>query len=610
VILGFRLTRKLALILTLAVLVTSSHTAQPVIKAQGGVVRRLNVPYFSGDVAWAEASIFWVGEVDPPGAPGTNYVDIRVAYTAGELVIFANVSDYFIWYDPAPTSSSDPTRYDAVAIYLDTVHDRALTPQIDDYLFLNGLCLYSCRNGTDNHRREARGTGTGWDTGWAGDWSDEPWARWGGCTNCPPGTCGLNSTGECGLNHGWGAKLYIPWSTLGLSGPPPEGTVWGLGVMLYDRDGQPPAGAVASQIWPENLDPDRPDTWAEMHFGLATFTPPQAVIEGTTVIRQGLGHSVVEDSWVGGGGTCTGGHEGDPEHDNHGTDGDLFVENQGDIADFPCFSKSFLRFYLDPVPPGKVIISATLSLHHWGNARWDLAQPSLIWLFTVDENWEENTLTWNNAPLARENLSTTWVDVVTPDNDPGRPGVRYDWDATQAVAEAYAAGEPVNIAMYSADTNMHSSKYLTSSDTGDWNKEGRPKLTVVWGEPVATVDKQVRPVAPNAGEVITYTMVMVGSGHLLTLTDTLPDGLSVPGPIQATEGNAGYSAVQRRVEWSGTPAAGQPVNVTFSVTVQISGPVALINTATLTDAIIGTSTDTAVVIVDGFRTYLPLMMKE
>lgn len=602
--------RKLVLMLLLAVLMASSHTVQPVVRAQGGAVRRVNVPYFSGDIVWAEASISWLGRVDPPGAPGQNYADVRVAYTAEELAIHINVEDYLVWYDRNPTPSGDPSQYDAVAVYLDIARDWSTTPQIDDYFFLSGLCMYSCKDGTNNHRREAQGTGTGWETGWTGDWSDESTARWGGCKDCPDGTCGPNSPSECGFNYGWSANIFIPWSTLGLSGPPSEGTVWGLGMTLYDRDGQPPAGAVAPQTWPENLDPNCPNTWAEMHFGIPEYTPPAAVEEGTTVIRRGLGQSVVEDSWVGGGGTCGGGHNGDPDGDNHGDDGDLFVANQADIADFPCFSKSFLRFHLDPIPEDKVIISATLSLHHWSNALWEEAQPSLIWLLTVDEDWDENTLTWNNAPLARENLSATWVDVITPDNNPGRPGVRYDWDATQAVAEACAAGESVNIAMYTADTNQHSSKYLTSSDTGDWNEEGRPMLTVAWGQPGATVDKRVRPVAPNSGEVITYTMVMIGSGRPLTLTDTLPDGLSEPGPIQVTGGSADYNAVQRRIEWNGTPATGQPVTVTFSATVQTSGPASLINTATLTDAVIGTNTDTAVVIIGGFRTYLPLVMKE
>ncbi len=357
------------------------------------------------------------------------------------------------------------------------------------------------------------------------------------------------------------------------------------------------------------MDPSRPDTWAEMHFGLSTFAPAPVVPEGKIAVRRGLGQSVVEDSWVGGGGGCTGGHEGDPEHDNYGTHPDLYVESQELIADFTCFSKSFLRFHLDPIPEGKAIVSATLSLHHWGNAYWPEAQPSLIWLFTVDRGWEENTLTWNNAPLARENLSATWVHVITPDNSPGWPGVRYDWDATQAVAEAYAAGQPVNIALYTADINFHSSKYFKSSETGDWNEVARPTLTVAWGEPLTTVDEAVWPVAPREGQVVTYTLTLLGDGQALTLTDDLPPQVSSPGSIQVSGGPAAdYDARAHRLTWHGSPDVGQPVAITFPVTVQVSGPLAVFNRVVLTNAEGSVSTDTAVFIVDARQMYLPVLL--
>lgn len=69
------------------------------------------------------------------------------------------------------------------------------------------------------------------------------------------------------------------------------------------------------------------------------------------------------------------------------------------------------------------------------------------------------------------------------------PGVPYSWDATIAVAtiavaEAYAAGTPLNIALYTAAEPMHTSKYLHSSEAGDFVNEARPTLIVTWGAPV------------------------------------------------------------------------------------------------------------------------------
>ena len=49
----FGFVRKLALILLLAVLIISLHTTPPIVRARGGAIRRVNVPYFSGDIAWA-----------------------------------------------------------------------------------------------------------------------------------------------------------------------------------------------------------------------------------------------------------------------------------------------------------------------------------------------------------------------------------------------------------------------------------------------------------------------------------------------------------------------------------------------------------------------------
>ena len=119
--------RRFVLLLLSIILVVPSYTHSTV-GAQGGIVRRVYAPYFDGEIRWAEAGIFWFGRVAPPGTPGQNYADVRVAYDAEELVVYVNVEDYYIWYDTGAISTSDLTRYDAVAIYLDTTHDRAAAP--------------------------------------------------------------------------------------------------------------------------------------------------------------------------------------------------------------------------------------------------------------------------------------------------------------------------------------------------------------------------------------------------------------------------------------------------------------------------------------------------
>lgn len=556
--------------------------------------RRANIPYFSGDVTWAETAIFWFGQ-NKQGVPSQNYVDVRVGYTSTALMVRATVVDYYLWYDQYATATSDLTQYDAIAVHLDTTHGQDATPQADDYRFLIGARHWQDMS---NYVRQAQGNGSSWNTSWTppAEWTAYSGMSW----SCNPGP----NSNECGIDFGWTAIFTIPWETLGLSGPPTEGTLWGLGVQLYDRDDDPPAGYVAPEYWPETFDADRPATWGELHFGYADYEPSPATPGDTTMIRAASPtDNTVEDAWMGGGGTCGGGHEGGSEI-NHGDETSLFVGTETAPTHFPCFNKSYLRFSLDTVPASKVIISATLTIHHWSNAGAPgQAQPSWVHLFAISDPWEEMTIHWNNAPLAQENVAASWVYPVT--SFPGWPGYPYHWDATQAVAEAYAEGQPVSLAIYGSDTAQHSSKYLTSSETGDWNEEGRPTLTVLWGDPVGTLDKTASPATASPGDAITYTLAVVGNGQPLTLTDDLPSGVSPP-----LAHSPGLTYTPHRLAWNGNPGAGEQVTLTYVVTVTAPSHTALWNRATLTQTGGLTHTATVLVLVDPLRVYLPLILRD
>lgn len=591
--------RKLLLVF---LIFASSNWARPV-AVRGSVLqetalRRVNAPYFDGQLEWSETAIFWFGK-NEQGIPSRNYADVRVGYTADSLQVRVTVVDYYLWYLENATVSDDLTAFDAVYLYLDTGHDRSASPQADDYRFLLGSRHWPNEDAAQ-YRRQARGDGGGWDASWSGSWLDYGAMQWW----CNPGP----NSNECGIDYGWTGIFTVPWETLGRSGPPPEGSLWGLGVQLLDRDDAPPAGYVEPDHWPETFEPDSPATWGELHFGAARFRPPEAVPEGTTVIRAASPtDNTVEDAWMGGGGVCGSGHEGGTEI-NHGADTGLYVGSEIAPTHFPCFNKSYLRFALDAVPAGKTIISATMTLHLWGNAGAPgEANPSWVHLFTVGDPWDEMTIHWNNAPLPRENVAASWVYPLMASVD--WPGVAYHWDTTQAVAEAYARGEAVSVAIYGSDTDQHSSKYLTSSETGDWNVAGRPALAVVWGRSTSTLQKSVAPVLARTGQELTYTLRLVGSGRALTLVDPLPEGVGAPGPIQATAGTASYNSASRRVEWTGTPDAGQEVTIAFSVTVTATGPLALKNTATLTDPVVGSTTASALVIANALRVHLPVILR-
>ena len=233
---------------------------------------------------------------------------------------------------------------------------------------------------------------------------------------------------------------------------------------------------------------------------MPTYITPPAWPEGTTTIRHGLDGTTVVDADVGGSSVC--GASAAPDYFstwgslNYAGKAFLNIQNQGDVADWPCFSKYYVTFPLDGLPANREIISATLTLFLWGGAGegWEPEpQPSLIQALSVDADWDESTITWNNAPLALQNIAATWVEPV--DAFPGRPGIPYHWNVSRAVAEAYASGNPLRLAMYESDLAYHSGKYFDTCDTDDWGAEGRPTLKVTWGTRLSTPYALYLPVA-------------------------------------------------------------------------------------------------------------------
>jgi hypothetical protein len=572
---------------------TQAQTAPP--------TRRVNVlPFVSGTDfdPWGQTAVFWFGVNDPhTQVPGRNYADVRIATTNNNLILRLTVIDYYLWYNTNPSAATDLTSYDAIALYLDTNHDRAATPQADDYLF-----LFQARNGQPHasHHRDAQGQSGSWNYNWAAPWNSQSFMDW---SNTGPNDNGGN------IDYGWTGIFVIPWSSFGLSGPPPQGTVWGMGLHLFDRDANPPAGAVTPQSWPEGVNATSPASWGELHIGPANYAPETTAVTGQTIIRAATPtDNTVEDAWMGGGGLCAAGHNGGSGV-NHGADINLFTGSEIRATHFPCYNKSFLRFDLSAIPPGKTIISAELSMHLWSHAGEtpDLATPSWVSLHSIKDSWQEMTIHWNNAPLAYENIAATWVNPYSGDRDhPVWPGDSYTWDASKAVAEAYAAGQPVNLALYGSDTDEHSSKYFYSSEsnagTSASDGRGRPSLTITWGETGPTIAKTAVPAFGDTGDTITYHVTITGNGGLLALEDVVPAGLQI-----LTYPGLGFSG--GRLTWSGTLAAGAEQTFTYTAQITAANRAALSNTAVLRENGVVKGSDTAVVIANPIQVYLPVAVR-
>lgn len=443
----------IAILITLCILLDSLNPG--VVRAGLQLVSstpRVNVPELTGD-PFAPA-IFWLGKVDQTN----NYADVRVWYYDKYSIKFVmHIIDRQLWYD-VTRNPSQLDSWDAVSIYVDIDGNSGSFPESNSYRFELQL--------VNDLRASYRGNGSDWVPIAIPISSHSEWRGIGGPNS------GLDS-------EGWVAYFEIPFSSLGIPSAPSQGTIWGLGVTLHDRDTL--NGSIFHEThWPETLTPDIPSTWGQLSFGPANYTRPRAISIGAITIRQGLDGYTVVDGEVGGHTTCgDGGYNKWTDWGNRNYAGvnQINIQNQWDISDWPCFSKYYITFPITAIPAGYVFISATLSMTLFGTAgggEWGDPPISHIEVLTVNDDWNESTLTWNNAPLAVENISGTWVPPIAGD---------YQWNVSRAVDQAYNTGGPVRLAIYSIDSERHSGKYFYSSDSNDWNGVIQPTLHIVYGLP-------------------------------------------------------------------------------------------------------------------------------
>jgi hypothetical protein len=445
----------------LAILLSVLWSRPPKSSAQiGSSVRRVNMPYLGSGppVEYFEPAVFWFGDVTPT----INNADVRMWYYDTYLKLTVHIIDRRVWQDPTP-SVATLEEWDAVTLLLDMDGNQGDAPGNNSFRLVTQLGASE----TDTGRQTAyRGNGSAWVP------ASVPFTA--------EGIFRGNWYNDDIDDKGWQLTVVIPFTSFGLSGPPPTGTIWGLGVVVHDRD-DASGSAIPDQIWPEQMLPTVPASWGQLHFGRAQFNPPIAIPTGSTTIRQGVNGVTVPDAHVGGNFTCGDGldHWTEWGVTNYAGSTQINIQNQWDISDYPCFSKYFVTFPLDSIPAGQPVVSAKLLMTMFGNAGggpWGIPPDSFIQVLTVAEEWNEATLTWNNAPLALENITGTWVKPTQTSEQR-----EYYFDVSKAIIEAHQLGQPLRLALYSADGERHSGKYFFSSDSNDWNGTVRPTLQVFWG---------------------------------------------------------------------------------------------------------------------------------
>jgi hypothetical protein len=452
-----------------------STVTPPTIPSTPPVATAIHVPFLDyTDVIgqrMAEMAIFWYGRITPV----ENYTDVRLGYNNNSLFVHAAVIDRLLWYDTTP-SARDLTQYDAVTIYLDTAHSTANSPAASSYkIEMQASPEYANRL---SYQAVYRWNGSSWGSISSTITTKSGWRS---------STGGFNDSQE---DRGWYVSAEIPFAALGLSGKPADFTLWKMAVVTHDRDTtadspQPP------KTWPANLDANSPASWKSISFRLPVYQPAAGTLAGSAAIRHGVNGAVVKDGSVGGNPNCGDGLDfwtvwGNTVYNGEQSKLEANIQNQRDLADWPCFSKYYITFPLDQVPAGKNILSADLTLYQFGNAgAWGVDQPpwrSLIQVFTVAEDINPETLNWNNAPLPLENVSRAWVEPL--EVYPGWPGIARSFDLTRAVSAARQQNQPLRLAIYSADGAYHSGKYFRTSDVDGWAEavNGRPVLDIRWAD--------------------------------------------------------------------------------------------------------------------------------
>ncbi len=178
-------------------------------------------------------------------------------------------------------------------------------------------------------------------------------------------------------------------------------------------------------------------------------------------------------------------------------------------------------------------------------------------------------------------------------------------------------------------TNFSVGSNPQSVAVGDLNGDGWPDLAVANNGfnnvsvllnrcPVLTLIKSVNQSSPAPGQLITYTLVINNSGagnaSNAVISDTLPAGLTLAGPVSLTPPGAGQIGTPPSLVNSLTITAGQSVTVTFPVTVNtgLTNGTLITNTAAVTSAevtmpVTGSVLITVTSIIR--TTYLPLLLK-
>jgi hypothetical protein len=474
---------------------------------QGTALPLIRVPYFADGANPGQGAIFWFGKVEP----AANYADVRIAYDDEALVVMMHVFDRRVSYDPTASTGSDLSQFDSVTLYLDAHTDLSAPLGAGTRRFDAAVNFFEART---NYQQAYAWQVGAWKPA-AIDFKTESGFR-----------ANLNDEGD---DSGWLMRYRVPFASLGLSSTPASGSVLRMALLLHDRD-ELEKSALPDQRWPHNALADQPATWGRIALGVPNYTAPFVSDPQQLTLRHGVDGVTAPDAAVGGHSTCGADYNprffdgwGEANYDGFAQ---FNIQNQWDVADWPCFSKFYITFPLDALPGTSSIVSATLTMYLFGNAGYDSddAKPSYIQVARIVEDWSEQTITWNNAPPLMENYGWAWVNPY----DGSNYAQERTWDLSRAVADAHTSGQPLRLVIYSTDGDYHSGKYFWSADAG---ANYRPRLQISSGYAGFALAAAPVKTMIQSGETASYELkiagLRTGEAATLALGQSSPPGLEV-----------------------------------------------------------------------------------
>ena len=123
------------------------------------------------------------------------------------------------------------------------------------------------------------------------------------------------------------------------------------------------------------------------------------------------------------------------------------------------------------------------------------------------------------------------------------------------------------------------------------------------------MEKTVNSTIADQGEVLTYTISLVGAGVTATISDPIPSGTTyVPGSAQVEPQIGTLTDGSDLISWTGVLAEDHYLELTFAVTVTVEEPFAIVNRAAVNNGEENREL-TATTIANAFKLYLPIILR-